>query len=334
MRNFLSIVVAVTAIVLPAVASAQTELKLNSALPESRGEAKLIQEWVDLANQSLDGEKITFYHSGALGIKEVDILRVLPGGETIQMAAIWPGYLSRDLPELAFSLPAGLYSDFDKAPTLYGAMTEIYQDFYDRFDLTLLGFIHPDSGDISVQCKEPINSIDDLKSKKVRVWERHHAETFGALGISAQVIPTAELYVAMQTGVVDCAVYSTRASTAISLYEVAPYSAYLFKYLTHPYGIVVANGVWNGLDAGEQTALQAAADQIDSKGLAVFQSGENQSVVDQAFVDAGGQILDPFSEEDQALFAETAREVWVELNADAGELAAANQQKIQMLMSQ
>jgi len=334
LRPILSAAAMVSAIAISSAAHAQTEIKLNSALPEARGEAKLIQEWVDMANEALDGEEINFYHSGALGIKEVDILRVLPGGETIQMAAIWPGYLSRDLPELAFSLPAGLYSDFEKAPTLYSAMAEIYQDFYDRFDLTLLGFIHPDAGDIAIQCKEPVNSLEELKSKKVRVWERHHAETFGALGISAQVIPTAELYVAMQTGVVDCATYSTRASTAISLYEVAPHSAYLFSYITHPYGIVIANETWDALDADEQAALRSAAEAIDAKGMAVFQGGENQAVVDAAFEAAGGQIIDAFSTEDQALFAETAREVWVTLNAEAGDLAASNQQKIQTLMSQ
>ena len=50
-------------------------------------------------------------------------------------------------------------------------------------------------------------ALAGLKGKKLRVWEKFHVQTFETLGIAAQVVGQNDLYLAMQTGVIDCAVY-------------------------------------------------------------------------------------------------------------------------------
>jgi len=51
--------------------------------------------------------------------------------------------------------------------------------------------------------KFPITSLDDFKKLKLRAMDVFQAKLFQALGASATIIPFAELYTALQTGVVD-----------------------------------------------------------------------------------------------------------------------------------
>ncbi len=57
-----------------------------------------------------------------------------------------------------------------------------------------------------MMCRQPINGVDDLKGKKVRVTGGFAMRMISAFGATAVALPASEIPAAMQQGVIDCAV--------------------------------------------------------------------------------------------------------------------------------
>ena len=304
---------------LPAVAQ-QVEWKMHLVWVPAREEVAGYQKFADLVNQRSQGKlKITVYPGGSLGVKDVDMLRVLPPGNVIQAAGLYPGYITRDVPEFAVTMPAGEIKDANALAKALPALAKIYNETYDRFGVKLLGYVM--SGDRAghIFCKEPgITSFAQLKGKKLRVWDKFHQWTFTALGVSAQVIGQNDLYLAMKTGVVDCAVYTIGFANTISLHEVAPNSSYLFPYLVQPLGIVVSKKAFDALPPEVQKIMQEAADEVQKETVAAYLKGEYEKRITEKFVKGGGKVQKPFSAADQAAFQKAEHDSWVRGAKDLG----------------
>ena len=90
----------------------------------ARDEAKAYQKFVDLVNERAKGKLNITLHSGAtLGIKDADMLRVLPPGNVIQIAGLYPGYMTRDLPEYAVTVPPGVIKDAETLVKILPTLT-------------------------------------------------------------------------------------------------------------------------------------------------------------------------------------------------------------------
>lgn len=305
----------------------EKEWKMHAVWVPKRPEIGWMQEYfVDPANERLKGKlKITLYPGGSLGVKDVDMLRILPGGNVIQLTALYAGYMSRDVPEMAHLLPAGVVQEPETLVKIYPTLKEIYQGVYDKWDIKLLGFVSHPVNKISILCKDPVRTLDELQKRKLRVWEKFHADTFAALGVSAQVIPQNDLYVAMRQGVVDCAVYPVAFASTISLQEVATNAAYLFPYVLHPIGIIVSNKAWDSLSADEQKALQDTVTEMEKTTAELYLNGKWENEQEAAIKI---NILDAFPDADQDKFTQVARETWRTLATEAGDQAKANYEKV------
>jgi TRAP-type C4-dicarboxylate transport system substrate-binding protein len=307
--------------------AAEKEWKMHAVWVPKRPEIGWMQNYfVDPANERLKGKlKITLYPGGSLGVKDVDMLRILPPGNVIQLTALYAGYMSRDVPEMAHLLPAGVVQEPETLVKIYPTLKEIYQGVYDKWDIKLLGFVSHPVNKISIFCKDPVRTLDELQKRKLRVWEKFHADTFAALGVSAQVIPQNDLYVAMRQGVVDCAVYPVAFAPTISLQEVATNASYLFPYVLHPIGIIVSNQAWKSLSADEQTALQDTVSEMEKTTSEFYLNGKWEKE-QEAGIKA--DILEAFPKADQDKFTEVARETWRKLATGAGDQAKANYEKV------
>lgn len=312
----------------PPAVSAETEWKMHAVFVPKRPEVKWTQTFfVDAANSELANTlNIKLYPGGTLGVKDVDILRVLPAGNVIQSAILYPGYMNRDEPHLAHLIPAGVAEKPETLVEILPTLHEVYQSTYDKWGIKLLGFIGHPQKDVHIFCKEPVNSLEQLKGLKLRVWEKLHAEVFSKLGVAAQVVPQNDLYVALQQGVVDCAVYPAAIASTISLQEVAPFGASLFSYVLHPINIIVSQKAWDALTEEERKVLVQIAEQATEASFKEYLSGEVEAASIRNL--QGATILEPFSDEDRALFRRTTRETWKELAEESGGQAVVNYEKV------
>jgi TRAP-type C4-dicarboxylate transport system substrate-binding protein len=315
--------------------AAPVEWKMHIVWVPARVEAQYYQKFVDRVNEQARGKlEIKLFPGATLGVKDVDMLRVLPRGNLIQIAGLYPGYMTRDEPEYAVTLPPGVVQQPEELGKLAPTLKHIYQETYDKWGIKLLGFVAHPVRDTAVMCKEPINTLDGLKGKKVRVWEKSQADTFSKLGVAAQIVGQNDLYMAMRTGVVDCAVYPIHFALTVSLQEVAPNAAYLFPYVLHPLNIIVSKKAFDALPPDVQKIVQDAATQIEKESFAAYVKGTVDKESDAAWKAKGGKILAPFPVADQKRFADAAAEVWQESSKQVGAKAIANRDAVLKALGQ
>jgi TRAP-type transport system periplasmic protein len=315
------------------VQAAEKNWKMHMVWVPARPEAQSYQAFVDKVNKEAgDKLNITLYSGGSLGVKDVDILRILPRGTVIQAAGLYPGYMTRDEPQLSSTLPPGVVSNPNQLKEISPELTKIYEEAYDRWGIKLLGFVAHAVRDSHILCKEPVTSLEQLRGKKVRVWEQFHVDVFRKLGISAQVIGQNDLYMAMQTGVVDCSVYPIGLAITVSLQEVAPYASYLFPYVLHPLNLITSKSAFDGLSPDLQTLLQNAAKETEEASFNSYLGGQNDDKALEAFKAGKGKLLEPFSKADQQKFADAARETWREMSSAGGGKAQQNYETLSKII--
>ena len=299
--------------------------RMHAAAVETRVEIQDTQWFADQVGEVSGGAlQIELYPGGALGINDADMLQILPPANVVQAALLYPGYLARDAAEYSVTLPPGVLSETALVEEALPTLATIYERAYDAAGIELIGFIGHAAAQTHVFCREEVNSLEALRGLKVRVWEEFQIATFERLGIAAQIIGQNDLYIALSTGVVDCAVYPAAAAETISLHEVAPYASYLFPFVLHPLTIVVSSTAYDALDDVQRAALQAAADEATARSFAAYVEARYDRPAVDRLAESGLTVLPDFSDEDRAAFAEAARAVWLERATEIGEQAVAD----------
>ena len=107
--------------------------------------------------------------------------------------------------------------------------------------------------------KRPIRSLEDLKGMRIRAIGAT-ADMLNKLGITTISIPPESLYMALQNGEIDGAIFGSAYDYQQSgLFEVAPW--YNTTALVQPVydSLVVSKKTWDSLSSDEQTVLRDAA---------------------------------------------------------------------------
>ena len=310
-------------------AAGAAEWKFNNGLPETRNEAKQLDQFAaDVAELSDGSLDIKVFHGGSLNLQDNDVARWLPGG-AVEMGLVWANYLGRDAPALNAVLIQGSVGSSDELLKVLPEIQEIYKQELAEFGIASTGFMALPLLQASIFCREePVRTLDDLRTRKLRVWSKDQVESFTKLGVSAQIVGQNDLYVALQTGVVDCAVYPALFAHTISLQEVAKYASYLYPIASVPYVLGVDQEAWDGLTDAERQAVSTAADRVWERTNEYTQAEENELAARARLGEQGVEFLEPFSEADRAAFLEAASATWEELAAEAGGNAPEYRQRI------
>ena len=313
---------------IPDNADAQ-EWRFNNGLPEGRNESQQLNTFAeDVAELTAGDLSIKVFHGGSLNLKDNDVVRWLPGG-AVEMGLVWANYLGRDAPALNAVLVQGSVGSSEELLEVLPEIQDIYKEELAEWGIVPTGFMH-------CRCsRRPFSAatsrcgpLDDLRTKKLRVWSNDQVETFGKLGVSAQIVGQNDLYVALQTGVVDCAVYPALFAHTISLQEVADYASYLYPIASVPYVLGANQDAWDSLTEAQQQALTTAAERVWERTNEYAQAGENEQAARTKLAEQGVEFVDPFSDEDRAAFLDAASETWKEMAEEAGGNAPAYRQRI------
>ncbi len=320
-------VAAVLALATGAVDAA--EWKFNNGLPEGRGESGQLETFAaDVAELSGGSLTIDVFHGGSLNLKDNDVARWLPRG-AVEMGLVWANYLGRDVPALNAVMIQGSVGSPQELITALPEIQEIYTEVLGELDIVPTGFMALPLLKASIFCREdPVRTLEDLRTKKLRVWSNDQVETFTKLGVSAQIVGQNDLYVALQTGVVDCAVYPALFAHTISLQEVTSYASYLYPVAGVPYVLGASKEAWDGLSDAEREAVSTAAARVWERTNEYSKADENEQAARAKLAEQGIEFLDPFSDEDRAAFLDAASATWLTMAEDAGGDAPAYRQRI------
>lgn len=191
-----------------------------------------------------DNEVVTQVKSGVIqsGIHTV-------GG----FAAVYPMIGVIDVP-FAFPTISTTYAVFDGP---FGA--KLAEDIEKKTDMKVLGF--GDSGGFFhfTNSKRPIQSPDDMKGLKIRTMGLDtHKAIVSALGGQPSVIPWAEVYTALQTGVADGQMNPIPIISFAKMNEVQKYLT-LSGHLFAPYVWVMNKQFYESLTPQEKAVVNDAA---------------------------------------------------------------------------
>lgn len=301
------------------LSAAEKTLKFHNGYAESRPEAAYVDEFAALVSEKTGGElKIDVYHAGSLGLKEPDMLRTLQRG-MVDMALLYGEYYTRDAPELSAVYVQGAIKKSEEHLKILPTLRQIYEEEYGKWDIKTVGGVVSPVFDVGLHCKEPINSLEGLEEEKVRVWSAHLVDTFTRLGISAQVIPQNDMYMALQTGVVDCAYYLSTVADTVSLDEVTKYEAYLHPWAAVPAMFGISKRSWDSLSDAQRTAIEESGQEIWEKTREQAVDPQREAQARQQRQALGITMLDPFSDEDVERFQVAAFKAWQEIAKRAGD---------------
>jgi TRAP-type C4-dicarboxylate transport system substrate-binding protein len=321
LRRSSLIICAGLAVSAPAAAE-ELQWKLNNTFALPRTETKLLHLYADEVNKRTAGKlKVTVYDGGSLGLKDQDILRWLPAGGA-DIGVLSASFVGRDAPELNAVYIQGSISSAAEHQKALPALEAIYTEAVKKWEITPVAFMRFPVFNTSIFCRDKkINSLAELKGKKLRVWSKDLVETFSALGVAAQIIGQNEMYVAMQTGVVDCALYPDRLAPTVSLQEVVKYGAYLFPVAAMPYVVGVSTKKWQALPKDVQESILAAGKALYDESKKYEQDAAAEEAAKAKMQSAGVTFLDAYSDADRKAFVAAATTTWAALAKDAGPTA-------------
>jgi tripartite ATP-independent transporter DctP family solute receptor len=259
-RSMLATFVAVALAVASAGgAAAQTELTMGNVNPAKHGTTLAAQQFADKLAELTGGKvKVIHHHSGALGGEREVGQQVQLG--TVDFTPMTTAPLSTLVPEMSvFQLPY-IFRDYQHVYQALDGSTVI-RDYYDgvldKKGFKLLGFIA--AGYRGIYGHYPINSIADVKGKKIRVQEdKILVATFKALGMISTPIAFPEVATALQTKVIDFGEGGINTYYHNKFYDIVKNVADV-RHTHQCVALIMSKASWAKRDAATQKAIMEAA---------------------------------------------------------------------------
>jgi len=197
-------------------------MKIDSAAPMEEPGSQALLRYAELVNERSNGRiKAKLYATGALGMNR-DVTEGLQLGTIeVQMASNSP--LAVFVPSMnIFELPFLFKSNEHMFAVLDSEIGRSYIPDLEARGFHLLGYFTYGVRHI-MTTKHSIRSIEDLKGLKIRTMESPvHLDAFKAFGANPLPMAYNELFVALQTGMIDGAEAANSNYYSKRFFEVAP----------------------------------------------------------------------------------------------------------------
>ncbi len=282
MRLALSLAATLTLVLgLVSTVPAQTrELVMGNVNPPKHGTSQAAQQFADKLAELTQGKvKVVHHHSGTLG-GEREVAQNIQLG-TVDLGPITTAPLSTLVPEMSvFQLPY-IFRDYQHVyAALDGSdvLRKYYEGVLDKKGFHLIGFIA--AGYRGIYGHYPINSVADVRGKKIRVQEdKILVATFKALGMISTPIAFPEVATALQTKVIDFAEGGINTFYHNKFYDIVKHVADV-RHTHQAVAFIMAKGTWQKLDPPTQKTIAEAwehARQFNRK----FILDEDKTIQDQ-----------------------------------------------------
>ncbi|MBZ0146315.1 MAG: TRAP transporter substrate-binding protein [Pseudorhodoplanes sp.] len=199
--------------------------------------------------------KVEVYHNTQLGDAVANVQSVRNG--TIGFTTVSASNLNQVLPAMdMYSLPFLFKNETHFWWFLAQPPAQEIAKQMEAKGIKIIGYI--DSGSRNFFTQKAVRSPDDLKGQKIRVMASPvMVNTMKSLGATGVPVAWAELYTALQTGVVDGAENNHPSVVAKKFYEVSKYYT-LDEHMRIPDVIAMSMKLWNQLNPDQQKAVLEA----------------------------------------------------------------------------
>jgi TRAP-type C4-dicarboxylate transport system substrate-binding protein len=183
-----------------------------------------------------------------------ELVRMLSIG-IVDAGEVVTGYVSGEIPIIEGAQMVGCYENLKQAQAAYEAwMERVVLPNAAKMGgkpISTLAFTTQ-----LLWSRFPVNELSDLKDKKIRIFAKAQADFIAALGAAPVSMPIAEVYSALERGVLDGAVTGPEIANGFKYEEVVGYASDLLLGPGAGY-VVVSEKAWNALPDDIRTEFEA-----------------------------------------------------------------------------
>jgi TRAP-type transport system periplasmic protein len=299
---------AAAALMATAVAQAQVKWDLPAAYPATNFHTVNLTEFAADVDKATGGKLKITVHPGASLFKAPEIKRAVQGGQAqigeilmVNFQNEWQVFGADGLPFLADS--------YDEAVKLWKVQKPLVEKkLAEQGMMVLYAVPWPPQG---IYAKRPVNAAADLKGMKWRAYSPATARIAELVGAQPVTVQAAELSQAMATGVIES--YMSSGSTG---FDTKTYEHIKYWYDTQAWlpknAVIVNKAAYDALDAPSKQALQKAAADAETRGLAASKRANTESL--DKLKANGMQILPPSPQlkADMKKVGETMLKEWLD----------------------
>ncbi|MGE0222102.1 MAG: TRAP transporter substrate-binding protein [Acetobacteraceae bacterium] len=252
-RTFL-VATLVAAFVWLGSASAQTTWIMASGYPDSNFLTQNLRMFIADVEKATGGKlKITLHANDSL-IKLDGIKRAVQTGQ-IQAGEIRLGVYGNEDPMFILDGVPFLASTYDDAWKLMKAQEAYFDKSFGKASMKVLGYqVWPSQG---FYTKVAINSPEDFKGKKLRIYSTATQRMGSLLGFQATILPFAEIPQAFSTGLIEALFTSAQTGTDIQAWDNTKYFTNVGAILSKN-ALIVNARAFASLPKDQQEAVIAA----------------------------------------------------------------------------
>ena len=226
-KLFRAIVVAFLASVMMVSAGQAADFTFHGAsqFDEEHAFTRLMRKFEELVQLYYTGDKtieFVMHLNSELGL-EKDYVAYMNQGISVDYAVASPSHMSTFSKMASLMDPPMLYQNHIHWSKVLGgdALKPIVDDILKRADVRIIGY--GGGGTRMLIVNKPVETMEDIKDVPIRVMGAPiQTKMFTAFGMAPTVIAYAEVYNAIQTGVIDAAENEAAGIQQMKFYEVGP----------------------------------------------------------------------------------------------------------------
>lgn len=251
------------ALALSLPATSQTVLKFSHTDQQTGARQAAAQIFAKKVEELTQGRyKVQVFCCSQLGNDPKNIEQLALGG--IDFTVSGTGSYAPHVPTLNLTALPYLVENYAQGWKLYDESKWLKEQF-DKAPAKGFRFLATwEAGFRSMTTKDPLNSPDDAKGKKLRTFPNEMMRwTLEAMGFNIQIMPLPEVYLAIQQGAVSGQENPVDTIYSNKFYEVAP-NVTLTNHVYSPIPLAISEKTWQKFSPADQKAVTEAA-QIAAK---------------------------------------------------------------------
>lgn len=196
------------------------------------------------------------------GLKGPEILRLMRLG-VIDFSSGVLSYMAGDNAEFeAIDLP-GMSPNMATTKKISDAYKPVLNEIMEKTYGVKLLMLFPSPPQV-FWCQVPMKGADDLRGRKVRVFNKAMADMVSGLGSTAVTMPFGEVTPSLERRVIDCAITGTLSGNTSKLYEVTSHMYPMYMgWSMHFHGASLSS--WNALDPKTRDFLTKQLDWFNDR---------------------------------------------------------------------
>jgi TRAP-type transport system periplasmic protein len=239
-------------------ASAQTVLKFSHTDQQAGARQAAAQVFARKVEELTQGRyKVQVFCCSQLGNDPKNIEQLALGGIDFTVSAT--GSYAPHVPSLNLTMMPFLVESYAQGWKLYDESKWLQEQFAKAPAKGFRFLSTWEAGFRSMTTKEPLNSPDDAKGRKLRTFPNEMMRwTLEAMGFNIQIMPLPEVYLAIQQGAVSGQENPVDTIFSNKFYEVAP-NVTLTNHVYSPLPLAISEKTWQKLSPADQKAVTEAA---------------------------------------------------------------------------